>query len=149
MENVAYALGRRLRRASHPTQLLLLALGVAVVALASLMLGRYHMGVGEVLGMLVGRVLPVTPGWTPQQETLFFNVRLPRVLLALMAGCSLSASGAAFQGVFQNPLVSPDFLGASQGAAFGACVALLLSLGSMGTSIAAFVTSMASVAIVL
>lgn len=149
MENVAYALGRRLRRASHPTQLLLLALGVAVVALASLMLGRYHMGVGEVLGMLVGRVLPVTPGWTPQQETLFFNARLPRVLLALMVGCSLSASGAAFQGVFQNPLVSPDFLGASQGAAFGACVALLLSLGSMGTSIAAFVTSMASVAIVL
>lgn len=99
--------------------------------------------------MLAHQVIPFDAFWTSQQETLFFQVRLPRIVLALMVGCSLAAAGAAYQGTFQNPLVSPDILGASQGAAFGAAVAILLGLGAFGVSALAFVFSIAAVLLVL
>ena len=106
----------------HPGRIIALlgALLVAVV-LVSLALGRYPIGPADVLELLASRVVPGLGDFSAQQETLFFNVRLPRILLVILVGASLSAAGAAFQGIFQNPLVSPDFLGASQGAAFGAC----------------------------
>ena len=99
--------------------------------------------------MLANLVVPIEPFWTAQQETLFFQVRLPRIALALLVGCSLAAAGAAFQGTFQNPLVSPDILGASQGAAFGAAVAILLGLGAFGISAFAFAAAIVTVMLVL
>ena len=126
-----------------------LAVSLAAAAAASLMLGRYDMSVADVCRMLASRVAPMEQTWTAQQETLFFRVRLPRVILAIMVGCSLSSAGAAFQGIFQNPLVSPDFLGASQGAAFGACLAILHGASSLAISATAFAFSMLSVAVVL
>lgn len=149
MERAGSRRAGRAQGGDHARTLLALGMGVLLVSLLSLMLGRYPMSVPDVLGMLVSHIAPVQGSWSAQQETLFFNVRLPRVILALMVGCSLSAAGASFQGVFQNPLVSPDFLGASQGAAFGACVAILLSWGSLATSALAFAMSMASVVVVL
>ena len=131
--------------------IVLVALGVLVVAstLASLMLGRFPITPAEAGGMLANLVAPVEPFWTAQQETLFFQVRLPRIALALLVGCSLAAAGAAFQGTFQNPLVSPDILGASQGAAFGAAVAILLGLGAFGISAFAFAAAIVTVLLVL
>lgn len=126
-----------------------LAVALAAAAVASLMLGRYDMSVADVCRMLASRVAPIGQTWTDQQETLFFRVRLPRVAIAIMVGCSLASAGAAFQGIFQNPLVSPDFLGASQGAAFGACLAILCGASSLAISVTAFVFSMLSVAVVL
>ncbi len=128
-----------------------MALGVLVIAstLASLMLGRFPITPAEAGGMLANLVVPVEPFWTAQQETLFFQVRLPRIALALLVGCSLAAAGAAFQGTFQNPLVSPDILGASQGAAFGAAVAILLGLGAFGISAFAFAAAIVTVLLVL
>ena len=99
--------------------------------------------------MLVSRLFPLDAFWTDQQATLFFNVRLPRILLGLMVGCSLAAAGAAFQGTFQNPLVSPDILGASQGAAFGAAIAILLGAAAFGVSASAFAFSIVAVLLVL
>ena len=66
-----------------------------------------------------------------------------------MVGCCLACAGAAYQGTFQNPLVSPDILGASQGAAFGAAVAILLSVSSFATSLFAFGFSLLPVLLVL
>ena len=128
-----------------------MALGVLVVVatLASLMLGRSPITLAEAGGMLASQVVPIEPFWTSQQETLFFQVRLPRIVLALLVGCSLAAAGAAFQGTFQNPLVSPDILGASQGAAFGAAVAILLGLGAFGISAFAFAAAIVTVLLVL
>ena len=128
-----------------------MALGVLVVVatLASLMLGRFPISPAEAGGMLASQVVPIEPFWTSQQETLFFQVRLPRIVLALLVGCSLAAAGAAFQGTFQNPLVSPDILGASQGAAFGAAVAILLGLGAFGISAFAFAAAIVTVLLVL
>lgn len=128
-----------------------MVLGVLAVAstLASLMLGRFPITPAEAGGMLANLVVPIEPFWTAQQETLFFQVRLPRIALALLVGCSLAAAGAAFQGTFQNPLVSPDILGASQGAAFGAAVAILLGLGAFGISAFAFAAAIVTVMLVL
>ncbi|MBR5259724.1 MAG: iron ABC transporter permease, partial [Eggerthellaceae bacterium] len=108
----------------------------------------------QAIGMIITSMLPadqtlIDVTWTAQQESLFFNVRLTRILLALMIGACLSAAGAAFQGTFQNPLVSPDILGASQGAAFGAALAILTVGGAAATSTSAFIFSMITVFIVL
>lgn len=126
-----------------------LAVLLVVAAAVSLVLGRYPISLSEAVAMLVNVVVPQDPIWTDQQATLFFNVRLPRVLLALMVGCCLAVAGASYQGTFQNPLVSPDILGASQGAAFGAAVAILLGLSSAMTSVFAFAFSLLTVLLVL
>lgn len=136
---------------TRKAHLVVLGLAIALVgaAVASLMLGRYPIDPGQALGMLVSHIIPLDPTWTDQQATLFFNVRLPRILLALLVGCCLSLAGAAYQGTFQNPLVSPDILGASQGAAFGAAVAILLGLSSVMTSAFAFAFALLTVFLVL
>lgn len=126
-----------------------LAVFMVVAAGVSLLLGRYPIEPSEAIRMLINLVVPLKPTWTAQQETLFFNVRLPRIMLALMVGCCLAAAGAAFQGTFQNPLVSPDILGASQGAAFGAAVAILAGCGTFAVSVSAFGFSIATVLLVL
>ena len=134
----------------HPGRIIaLLGTLLVVTVLMSLALGRYPIGPVDALELLASRVAPGLGDFSAQQETLFFNVRLPRILLVILVGASLSAAGAAFQGIFQNPLVSPDFLGASQGAAFGACWAILAGGTSLVISGSAFAVSLAAVGIVL
>ena len=96
-----------------------LALLLAVTAVASLCLGRYSLTGTEVMAVL----LP--DGWLSVEtnrmmENIVLNVRLPRVLLAIIAGAGLAMSGAAFQALFANPLAAPDTLGVATGASFGA-----------------------------
>lgn len=129
--------------------MLALALILIGATAISLLLGRYPIDPAQAVAMLVNQIVPLDPIWTEQQVTLFFNVRLPRILLALMVGCCLACAGAAYQGTFQNPLVSPDILGASQGAAFGAAVAILLGVSSFTTSLFAFGFSLITVLLVL
>ena len=126
-----------------------LAVFMVVATFVSFMLGRFPIEPGQALAMIGSLFLPIEPTWTDQQYSLFMNVRLPRILLALLIGACLSAAGAAFQGTFQNPLVSPDILGASQGAAFGAALAILTVGGAFATSTFAFAFSMITVLIVL
>jgi len=129
--------------------LVILAVVLVVLAIVSFLVGRYPISPDKVVGILASGVLPVDQFWTDQEAVIFFNVRLPRVLLAMLVGCSLSAAGAAYQGTFQNPLVSPDILGASQGAAFGAAVAILLGFASFGISVMAFAFAIVTVLIVV
>ena len=137
--------------ASRRARFVVLALALILIGATaiSLLLGRYPIDPAQAVAMLVNQIVPLDPIWTEQQATLFFNVRLPRILLALMVGCCLACAGAAYQGTFQNPLVSPDILGASQGAAFGAAVAILLSVSSFATSLFAFGFSLLTVLLVL
>ena len=138
-------------RRKRTANLILLGLGILVIALAilSFLVGRYPISPDKVVAMLADRVIPIDPFWTDQEETIFFNVRLPRVVMAMLVGCCLSSAGAAYQGTFQNPLVSPDILGASQGAAFGAAVAILLGFASFGISAMAFVFAIITVLLVI
>ena len=139
------------RRISLREDFVIMALAVILVVITSvsLMLGKFPIEPHEAICMLLGQVFPIDQFWTNQQQTLFFNVRLPRILLALMVGCCLAAAGAAFQGTFQNPLVSPDILGASQGAALGAAIAILLGASAFATSLFAFCFAIATVFLVL
>lgn len=126
-----------------------LALVLIACIFASLMLGRYPISPGEAIAMLINTIHPLDQTWTDQQAALFFNVRLPRIILAVLVGCCLSVAGASYQATFQNPLVSPDILGASQGASLGAAIGILMGLGATGVSTIAFVVSLATVLVVL
>ena len=144
---------RRVRWSDGRENVVIAVMAVLVVVLAdvSLLLGRFPISPAEALAMLANQVAPdlIEPTWTNQQASIFFNVRLPRIVLALLIGCCLASAGAAFQGTFQNPLVSPDLLGASQGAALGAAVAILMGLSSIQISMWAFVFSLITVGLVV
>ena len=81
----------------------------------------------------------------PKMATALVNIRLPRILVVVMVGAALAVAGASYQGMFKNPLVSPDLLGASAGASFGACLALLLGLSNLYVQLFAFVGAMVAV----
>ena len=74
----------------------------------------------------------------PQAVTIFWNIRLPRILSALFIGASLSVAGATYQGMFRNPLVSPDILGVSSGASLGAAFAILNGASNWMIQLSAF-----------
>ena len=124
---------------------LLLVLGM----LASFLLGRYPIPLGELLGILGSKMgLPIEKFWTDAMESAAWNIRLPRILMSVLVGSCLASAGAAYQGVFQNPMASPDILGASAGAGFGAALAILLGCTSMGITVGAFAMSLVTVALV-
>ncbi len=116
----------------------LLALGVGRFPLSPLDLGR---------ALWAG--LTGTPsGLPPATSAVLFQVRGPRVLAALLVGAGLAAAGTAFQGLFRNPLVSPDLLGASSGAALGAVVGILFGLPILGIEALSFAGGLGAVAVV-
>jgi iron complex transport system permease protein len=112
--------------------------------LISLSLGRYPIPISALLARLVGM-----PFASPQMEAIFFNVRLPRIILSCLVGTSLAAAGASYQGVFQNPLAAPDILGASSGAAAGATLAILLQLPGYMITLFAFCASLITIGLVM
>ena len=121
---------------------LLLFFGV----LLSLSLGRYSNDPSKVLNVLFSR-LGANVNVDPAMESIIFNVRLPRILASVMIGAMLSLSGAVYQSVFRNPLVSPDLLGVSSGAAVGAAGAILLGAGLITRQLFAFIGGMTAVLI--
>ena len=146
--------GGRKRRAAV---LLMSTVLLFVLFFVSLTFGRYSVPFFDVIKILwhrlwtltgLDRVLPMTVSWTEAMEKTVISIRLPRILTACLVGCSLSAAGAAFQGVFKNPMASPDILGASSGAAFGAALAILLGVSTQFITIFAFVSSILTVVLV-
>ena len=133
------------QKATPRRTLLLLLLLLLAVFLCSFPLGRYGVPVGEVVRILLSRLLPIARTWTPEMETVVLNIRLPRIVMACLVGAALSAAGASYQGVFQNPMASPDILGASNGAALGAALAILYGLSARAVTLSAFVLSLAAV----
>ena len=113
-----------------------MAAALLAAVVFSFSLGRYPISPAELFGIVCSKVFPIEPYWVPNMETILFNVRLPRILLSCMVGCSLSAAGAAYQGIFQNPMASPDILGATKGSAFGASLAIIASMGTQAKTTA-------------
>ncbi|MEY8352244.1 iron ABC transporter permease [Lachnospiraceae bacterium 54-53] len=120
----------------------------AICFFGSFLLGRYPVYPDTLIKVLLSGLIPMKAGWPPQVETVVFQVRLPRVLMAALIGAGLSCAGAAYQGIFKNPMVSPDVLGASSGAGFGAALGLFLSFGYEGVSISAFLFGLGAVGMV-
>ena len=128
--------------------LVILAVCLLAFMVLSVALGRYGVPLREVAKILLSKVFPVKQTWTAQMATAVWNVRLPRVLLACLVGCALSAAGTAYQTVFRNPMAAPDILGASSGACFGAALAILIGLSHFGVVALAFIMSLGSVGLV-
>ena len=105
----------------------LLVAGLTALFVGSLAVGRYEMGLADIVSIFRARFQgDPLPGDLGTQSLIFFQVRLPRCLMALLAGAGLSVSGAAYQALFRNPLVSPDILGVAAGCTFGAALGLVL-----------------------
>ncbi|MDR2774071.1 MAG: iron ABC transporter permease [Tannerella sp.] len=120
--------------------ILILLFVLAAVIIVSFTLGRYYIPAGDLLrylfsGEYIDGNLPV----------LIMHVRLPRILMAVLAGGALSVSGVVYQGLFRNPMVSPDILGVSAGAGLGAAVAILLSAGLVVLQVSAFAAGLLAV----
>lgn len=93
--------------------------------LLSFLVGRFPVAPWTVVRIIAAQVAPLAPDWPPVMGTVVMDVRLPRILAAMLVGAGLALSGACYQGVFRNPLVSPFLLGVSAGAGFGAALAIL------------------------
>ena len=125
-----------------------MASALLALFLLSFVAGRYGVPLGQVVRILLSGVFPLEQTWTDNMAIAVLNVRLPRILLACLVGCGLSAAGTGYQTVFQNPMAAPDILGASSGACFGAALAILTGQGAVMITVFAFLASLLSVALV-
>ena len=137
------------KNVSYRSIITILIVVLIIAIIGSVTLGRYPIGFRELFGIIGSQFMEIEPFWTKTQESLLLLHRLPRIILACLVGCCLSAAGASYQGVFQNPMAAPDILGASSGAAFGAALAILLHMGSTWTILFAFVGSILTVLLVM
>ena len=120
---------------------------VVLVAVA-FSVGRFPVTPAELIAVLWSKLTGTPHGLPASVDTVIFNVRGPRIAAAILVGAALAAAGAAYQGLFRNPLVSPDILGVSTGAALGAVVGIYLSLSVVAIQTLAFVVGLAAVVVV-
>lgn len=117
---------------------------------AALMTGQYHIGFATLRRLIAIKIY----GGTPSDELItpamvLWSVRLPRVMMAMLAGAALSVGGVAFQGIMRNPLVAPSFIGVTHGAVFGASIAIIFfSKSAFSIEASAFVWAVAAVTMV-
>lgn len=114
----------------------------------SFRIGRYPVDIKTLLKIFISKIYPINKTWNDTIETIVFQIRFPRILAGILVGASLSASGAVYQGMFKNPLVSTDILGVSAGAGFGAALAIYMSFSSIGIQIFAFIFGIIGVILV-
>ncbi len=110
--------------------------------------GRYPVGLGDLWNVIAGKLTGRATGVSVAVENVIWQVRGPRVMAAALVGAALAVAGTAFQGLFRNPLVSPDILGASSGAALGAVLGIFFSLSVLAIQAFAFVGGLIAVAAV-
>ncbi len=121
------------RELHHSTlKILLAALVTLILMLCAIYIGRYDMTLKEAMTILFSPIFHVPESWTAITYNVIFRVRIPRICGAVLVGGGLALSGTTYQGIFQNPLVSPDLLGISAGACVGAASAILLNFGNFG-----------------
>ena len=130
-----------------------LAALLAGIFFLSFLIGRYRVPALQVLRLLTDRFLSIVsfgrwglaPTWTAEEASVVVQIRLPRLLSAALIGAALSAAGTSYQAMFRNPMVSPDLLGASTGACFGAALAILLGAGYAVITASSFLFGLAAV----
>lgn len=139
-----------LRPASARSLVLWIGLPAILVgcAVVSLGVGRYPVPVDRVIGIIVSKLVPLTPFWTDTDARVVLLIRVPRILLAVVIGAGLGLSGASLQGVFHNPLVGPQIIGVFSSAGFGGVLAILLFGNPLLTVVLAFAFGLAGLAVV-
>lgn len=99
-----------------------------LVVTFSFFLGKFPISMSDFFSAILNKIIPLEQTWSSQVETILFKIRFPRIIMAVLIGGGISVAGATYQALFQNPMISQDILGASQGAAFGAAIGLFFSL---------------------
>lgn len=136
----------KLQNHAYPRRFAVLGAVFVAALFGSVLLGRFSVTPKELFRLLLSRLTETEQGWRDGAENVVFQIRLPRVAAAALIGAALAVAGVSYQGMFRNPMVSPDILGASTGAGFGAALAILLGAGYFGISMSAFVFGLLAVA---
>ena len=148
-------LGQR-KRAGYRRGFIILSAVFLIVFFSSFILGRFSISPGDLLKILASRFLAflgrvfgsdlgISRTWQDAAETVAVNVRMPRIIAAAVIGAALSVAEASYQGMFRNPMVSPDILGASTGAGFGAAMGILLGFSYGGIVVSSFLFGLGAV----
>ncbi|HPR42061.1 MAG TPA: iron chelate uptake ABC transporter family permease subunit [Candidatus Methanofastidiosa archaeon] len=133
------------------TTIILLIIVLFISLVISSITGSAKISFMQIIRMLIHKIPYVGDGitvdWKDSSELIFFNIRLPRVILGMLIGSALAVAGTTYQAIFKNPMADPYIIGVSAGAAFGANMAILFGLGFsiMGlspVSLFAFIGSM-------
>ena len=131
----------------HPYVYFILIFFPLACGLIGLSMGRMDIKISEII--LFFKNLIGGGQVDPLMESLIINIRLPRVLTALIVGGGLTAAGIAFQALFSNPLATPDILGVTSAASLGAVLGIILSLGTMGIQVLAMIFGLLSILITI
>lgn len=131
----------------HPYLYFILIIFPILCGIISLSIGRMDIKISEIILLFKNFILKRE--LDPMMESLIFNIRLPRVLTALLVGAGLTAAGISFQSLFSNPLATPDILGVSSSASLGAILGILLSFDTMGIQMLALLTGLFSIFITI
>ncbi len=130
-----------------PEAVICMLLLPVMAALTCLCIGRMNLSVPEVIRTLLGALLRrETDG---QSYSIIVNLRVPRILMAVIVGAGLTCAGATFQALFSNPLATPDILGVTSGTCVGAILAILMSRSVLETQFIALAFGLVSVWITL
>lgn len=130
-------------------KLLVMIVILFVLALISFTLGRYPISPSLVVEIIASKVIDIPKTWSDTMETVIFNVRIPRIIAAIIVGGVLSVAGAAFQNLTKNPMAAPDILGVSAGAGFGAALGMTLYFSWYAIQISAFLFSLLAVSLAI
>lgn len=128
----------------------MLAILLVVALLLGLLVGNYPISLSQVWWAVQARLLPdaASPLLDPTIDSIIWDLRVPRMAAAVLVGSTLAAAGAAYQGMFRNPLVSPDILGVSAGAGLGAVSGIYMGLSMAAIQALAFAGGLAAVGVV-
>ena len=132
-----------------------LLISLVVIVILAVTIGSVSIPFSTIIAILLSKLpwVDMSPMWTGTLETIIFDIRLPRVILAGLVGSALATAGATYQGLFRNPLADPYLIGVAQGAALGAVIGFLLppawhSLGFGVIPLLAFCGAVVSTAVV-
>lgn len=146
-ETVELRIAAATRKRNGAPVICLLAIGTAVMCIVALIAGRYPITLHNLFAILLQSIFSPGVADDGAAHLVLFNVRLPRMLAAILVGAALSGSGACYQGIFRNPMVEPSLLGVTAGAAFGAALAILLSFSIALIQLTAFLFGLFAVLI--
>lgn len=121
-----------------------------LIMISSLAIGRFDVSLGTAVSILIDNLIPIQGvSWGLAEERVVELVRLPRILVAGIAGAGLGVAGAALQSLFRNPLVAPDILGIAPGAGFGGALAIMFVATSWATVLSSFVFGLIAIVLVM
>ncbi|MGH6982247.1 MAG: iron chelate uptake ABC transporter family permease subunit, partial [Stellaceae bacterium] len=121
---------------------------LVLLCLVSFAVGQFPVSPHDLFAVLWAKISGGVSGVAPAVDAVVWRIRLPRIAAAVLVGAALSGAGSTYQGLFRNPLVSPDILGVAAGAGLGAVLGIFLSASILWVELLAFAGGLGAVAIV-